>query len=214
MIKDESIRASTPVEPAARRSVFPGAEAKPFIVLVVVIAVLILIAEFIVAHTAPLENLFLSTKWSVVGAIHGSLGSIIFISGGIAVYLGYRLLTGQLESLHDLRTATLVTTLAALATIFFGNWIYIGYRMPGMIQDYFLEHTPELHLIFFEFKENIALFTIPLGVAATFILYRYGDELRAHSWLRTMVFILLALVFLFFLVTFGLGAAITKIKPV
>jgi cytochrome bd-type quinol oxidase subunit 1 len=156
----------------------------------------------------------LSTKWSVIGAVHGALGSLIFISGGIGLYLGYRLLTGQLNALRDLQIASGVTALAALATIMFGNWLYIGYRQPGMIQDYFLDKAPELHLIFFEFKENIALFTVPLAVAACFILARYGPELKQHLWLRTVIFLLLGLVFLFFLIAFGLGAAITKIKPV
>lgn len=211
MLKDESVHPATPT------GVTQESESKqyhkPFIVLAIVAAVLFFIAEAIVAHTAPLEKLFATTQWSTLGAVHGALGSILFISGGISVYLGYRLLRGHTETASDLTIASLVTTGVALVTIIFGNWIYIGYRMPGMIQDYFLENSPELHLIFFEFKENIALYTVPLAVAATFILWRYRDDLQERVWIRTLIFILLGLTFLFFLFAFALGAAVTKIKP-
>ncbi len=214
MIKDEAVRMAVPAEPVPHNSERRRAQAKPFIVLAAVAGILFLILDSIIAHTAPLDNLLLSTKWSALGTLHGVVGSVLFISGSISLYLGYRLLTGQGEASADLKIATVVTAVAAFITIVLGNWIYIGYRQPGMIQDYFLSTNPELHLIFFEFKENMALFTVPLAVPAAFILLRYGDQLSERPWLRTLVFLLLALVFLFFLITFGLGAAVTKIKPI
>lgn len=214
MIKDESIGPAAPTKPIPHDVEPERTNLKPFLALAIVCGVLLLLGDTIVAHTAPLENLLLSTEWSAVGAIHGVLGSTLFISGSISVYLSYRLLMGRTESTGDLKIASLVTTIAAFVTVVVGNWIYIGYRQPGMVQDYFLQNTPELHLIFFEFKENIALFTVPLATAATFILFRYGDELSERPWIRTVVFLLLALVFMFFLVAFGLGAAITKVRPV
>ncbi len=214
MIKDQSVRSLAPSENGKDVSDHGRSEIKSFILLAAVAVILFLIGEAIIAHTAPLENLLLSTQWSVIGAIHGILGSILFISGSIGVYLGYRLLTGRIESSSDLRIASAVTAVVALATVAFGNWLYIGYRQVGMTQDYFLHNFPELHVVFFEFKENIALFTVPLAVAATFILLRYEGQMKDRPWIRTMVFLLLGLVFSFFLAAFGLGAAITKIKPV
>lgn len=213
MIKPESVPSSTAPQVGSNSSSTSPVQVKPFIVLVIVAGVLFFITEAVLAHTAPLEKLFATTEWSTLGAIHGTLGSILFISGGISLYLGYRLLRGRAEASGDLIIASLVTAGAALVTIIFGNWVYIGYRATGMVQDYFLQNMPELHLIFFEFKENIALFTVPLAVAASYILIRYRDELQERLWIRTLIFMLLALVFLFFLFAFGLGAAITKVKP-
>ncbi len=215
MIKDESIGPTAPAAtPIPERAELERKDYRPFLALAIVCGILLLLGDTIIAHTAPLENLLFTTEWSGIGTIHGILGSILFISGSISLYLGYRLLTGRTESTGDLRIASLVTAIAAFATVVLGNWIYIGYRQEGMVQDFFLQNSPELHLIFFEFKENIALFTVPLATAATFILFRYGDELSERPWIRTVVFLLLGLVFMFFLVAFGLGAAITKVKPV
>lgn len=211
MIKHESVRSSNPPDV---RSESTQADLKPFVILAVVAGVLFFIAEAIMAHTAPLEKLFATTSWSVIGAIHGTLGSILFISGGISVYLGYRVLRGRVDASGDLLIASLVSAGTALITIIFGNWIYVGYRAQGMVQEYFLQNAPELHLIFFEFKENIALYTVPLAVAASFILFRYRDQLEERPWIRTLIFMLLVLVFMFFLLAFGLGAAVTKVKPV
>jgi hypothetical protein len=213
-MQDERVQPFTPSESIPRPPLRADREARPFLILAAFVVALLLIGDAIIAHTAPLEHLLQTTQWSTTGAIHGMLGSTIFIAGSVALYLGYRLMTGRLESLRDLKTATVLTTLAAAATVIFGNWLYVGYRQPGMTQDYFLQNAPELHTIFFEFKEDIALFTIPLGAAAAFILYRYDADLCRHPWLRTVVLLLLALVFLFFLIAFALGAAITRVKPV
>ena len=50
-----------------------------------------------------------------------------------------------------------------------------------------MENNPEIHEVFFEFKEFIALFPIPLAVATTYVIWRYGDELIENKALRTWV---------------------------
>ena len=69
-------------------------------------------------------------------------------------------------------------------------------------------------IVFFEFKEFTALFTLPLSVAATFILWRYGRQILERNWTRTSVAILIALHFFYFMLAFGLGAAVTKLKSI
>jgi hypothetical protein len=214
VIKQESVSQHAPAESQSQEMPKPDAETRPFIILIAIASVMILVAEFIVARTAPLELLVETTQWSVIGTMHGIAGGTVFLTSSISLYLGYRLLVGQVESFKDLQVVTSATAVTTFLTILLGNWIYIGYRAPGMVQDYFLQTQPVLHMMFFEFKEVIALFTFPLAAAAAFILIRYGDEMVHRPWLRTMVFLLVALVFAFFLITFGLGALITKIKPV
>ncbi len=212
MIKQETVQASTELKPAPIPR--PSAETRPFIILIAVASVMVLIAEFIVARTAPIELLIETTQWSAIGTMHGIAGGAIFLTASISLYLSYRLLVGETGSLRDLQLITAATAVSALVTILLGNWIYVGYRAPGMVQEYFQETQPALHFTFFEFKEIIALFTFPLAAAAVFILYRYGESLTHRPWLRTMVFLLVALMFAFFLIAFGLGALITRIKPV
>ncbi len=212
MIKQESVQAPTELKPQPIAK--PDAETRPFIILIAVASVMVLIAEFIVARTAPIELLIETTQWSAIGTMHGIAGGAIFLTSSISLYLSYRLLVGETGSLRDLQVITAATAVAALLTIMLGNWIYVGYRAPGMVQDYFEQTQPAVHYTFFEFKEIIALFTFPLAAAAAFILYRYGESLIHRPWLRTIVFLMVALVFVFFLIAFGLGALITRIKPV
>lgn len=213
MIKQESL-AQTSIEPKPQPIQKPSAETRPFMVLIAVGAVMVLISEFIVARTAPIELLVENTQWSAIGTMHGVAGSADFLTSAITLYLSYRLLTGEISYLGDLKIMSVATAISLFITILLGNWIYIGYRAPGMVQEYFLDTQPVLHMMFFEFKEIIALFTFPLATAAAFMLFRYQDDLIHRPWLRTLVFLLVALMFAFFIVTFGLGALITRIKPV
>jgi hypothetical protein len=98
--------------------------------------------------------------------------------------------------------------------VLFGNWIYIAYRapVPSSPRSYFLETMPVIHEIFFEFKEFMALFTLPLAVGAAFVIWYYGDQLRVRPAIRNLLAATLVLVFFYFMVTFGLGAAITKLR--
>ena len=73
---------------------------------------------------------------------------------------------------------------------------------------------PEVHQVFFEFKEFAALFTLPLSVAAAFIAWHYGREILERKWSRVTLSVLMALHFFYFMVAFGLGAAVTKLKGI
>ncbi len=213
MLKQEPVSQPAPKAQPQQISKL-DAETRPFVILIAIASVVVLVAEFIVARTAPIELLIETTQWSAIGTMHGIAGGSVFLTSSISLYLGYRLFVGQVESFRDLQVITAATAVTSFLAILLGNWIYIGYRAPGMVQEYFLQTQPVLHVLFFEFKEVIALFTFPLAAAAAFILIRYGDELVHRPWLRTMVFLLVTLVFVFFLITFGLGALITRIKPV
>src|SRR3990172_4262260 len=98
--------------------------------------------------------------------------------------------------------------------IIFGNWVYIGYREAGGPRSWFLENSPEVHEIFFEFKEYIALFTLPLALGTMFTIWTYRERLREDKSLRTTVALLLIVKWAIFILTFILGAAITKLRSV
>ena len=177
--------------------------------------VVVLFLVFLVLVTAPFGDLLGSSAWAVVSTLHGTLATLGAIIMAVAAYLGWKLSRGQLQANGDLRIISALSVIAAAATIIFGNWIYIGYRAPGGPRTFFLQSsTPEIHEIFFEFKEFIALFTLPLAVAGMYTIWTYRDTLSQDKPLRTTVALILLTTFLIFMVTFVLGAAITKLRSV
>jgi hypothetical protein len=145
-------------------------------------------------------------------AMHGMMAFLLMITATIGLYQGYRLFRNELTDLHDVLLPSVVNATLALFTIVFGNWIYISYRGSGGPREYFLNTNPAVHQIFFEFKEYIALFALPLAVGAAFILLYYKADVLRRPWLRYAVAVLLGLTFFVTMVAFGLGAAITKLQ--
>lgn len=182
--------------------------------LLLVVAVLIAVAFAVVLSTAPFTVILGPSQHALAAALHGLFSFLFLIVSTVGLYLAFRLFTGRIRSFPDLQLATTTMAVLSLITIIFGNWIYISYRAKGpeSPRSYFLENMPEVHKVFFEFKEFAAIFTLPLSVAAAFILWRYGKEILDRSWTRTAVSILIALNFFYLLIAFGLGAAVTKLK--
>lgn len=190
----------------------PPHEEEPARHLWVVVFVLGLIGLTVVWLTAPAEHLLGGSAEAIRGALHGTAAGLFMVTATIGLFQGYRLFVGQARSVAELQVGSVVNAALAFFTILLGNWLYIPYRAAGGPRSYFIEHAPEIHKIFFEFKEFAALFTLPLAVAATYILVIYGAAVLRRRDLSTLVSVLLALVFFYFLVAFGLGAAITKLK--
>lgn len=179
-----------------------------------VVAVLGLIGSTTALMTAPAQTLLGGEAEAIRGALHGVVAGLFMVTVTIGLFQGYRLFAGQARNVAELQVGSVVNATLALVTIVLGNWVYIPYRAPGGPRAYFLEHAPVVHKIFFEFKEFVALFTLPLAVAAAFILVRYGGEVIRRRDLSTLVAVLLTLVFFYFLIAFGLGAAVTRLKSV
>lgn len=178
--------------------------------LIAAIGAVALLALF----TSPVAALLGDSRYAIPGALHGVSAVVFVIIGTVTAYLGYRLYTGQLQATHDLRVLSGLNAFFSLVTVMFGNWIYIYYRERGGPRTYFLETNSVVHQIFFEFKEFIALFTLPLTVTTAFILFREHDRIVKNVRLRQAVGILLILQWMYLMLAFGLGAAITKLRSV
>jgi len=183
--------------------------------LLFVVIVLLAIAAVIVLATAPFATLIGPSAYALSGALHGMFAFLLMVVVTIGLYVAWSLFVGRLKAFSDLQLITVMATLAFL-TIVFGNWVYIAYRAntPDSPRSYFLAKMPDVHKVFFEFKEYVALFTLPLSVAAAYIVWRYGKQILERDWTRTAVAILVALHFFYFVMAFGLGAAVTKLKAV
>ena len=186
------------------------------LVLLLVILGAIAAIGLAMALSAPVDVLVGVDQWKIVSAFHGMSATVFLLSATIAVYLSWRLYTGQIKAFEDLKWLSLLATAMSALTIAFGTWVYIAYRAPGGPRQFFLETggLAEIHEIFFEFKEFIALFTLPMFLTATYILWRYGKPIVGHREARAVPSILILLGFAFLLIAYVLGAAITKLRGV
>ncbi len=183
--------------------------------LVLVVGLLIGVAAAVVLATAPFTALIGQSQAALAAGLHGLSAFLYLVVGTIGLYLGWRLFARRIRAFDDLQLLATVSATLSLIAIGFGNWLYIFYRAkdPSSPRSWFLANMPEVHKIFFEFKEFTALFTLPLTVAAAFILWYYGTQVLDRKWLRYTVAILLALSFFYLVIAFGLGAAVTKLRP-
>ncbi len=164
--------------------------------------------------TSPIAQLVGESQWELVSAFHG-LGATVFLLGAtIAVYLAWRLYIGEIRAFRDLQWLAAFSAFMSAVTIAFGNWIYIWYRGPEGARAYFVANMPAIHEIFFEFKEFIALFTLPMMIVSTFILWRYGENIVKDRELRAAASVPVLLGWIYLIIAYVLGAAITKIAGV
>lgn len=169
---------------------------------------------FLALVTSPVAKLLGDSDYAIPSSLHGVSSMVYVIIGTVLAYMAYLLYTDRLDAYHDLKILAELAVAFSLLTIMFGNWTYIAYRGEGGPRAYFLENEPAIHEFFFEFKEFIALFTLPLSVAAAVIIRREGAHLRSLPLTRQAVAVLLGLAWVFLMVAFGLGAAITKLRGV
>lgn len=184
--------------------------------LLFVAGVLVAASTGIVLATAPFAELLGPGANAIGAACHGLSAFLLMVTSTIGLYLAWRLVMGRLRAFPDLQLLNTVSATLSLITVVSGNWIYIAYRAktPEAPRAYFLSTAPEVHQVFFEFKEYAALFTLPISVAAAFLAWSYGREVVERAWLRTTLAALMALHFFYFVVAFGLGAAVTKLKGI
>lgn len=182
--------------------------------LLAVVGALIASAFGFTLATAPFTKLIGAGAGAIAAAYHGLAAFLFLFVGVIGLYLAWRLMTGRIRAFADLQLLAAVSATFSFIAIVFGNWLYIYYRapIPDSPRSYFVKNMPEVHRIFFEFKEFAALYTLPLTVVAAFILWRYGAQVLHRSWLRYTVAVLLGLSFFYLVVAFGLGAAVTKLR--
>lgn len=184
------------------------------VTIIGILVVMAAIASGILFVSSPTEKLLGESVYGIRSAIHGLVAGVLMVTMTIGLFQAFRLWSGAPIHVAELEVGSLVNAAVCFLTIVAGNWIYIPYRAGGGPRSHFLETMPEIHKIFFEFKEFTALFTLPLVVAATYLIFRYGEKLNNNKPLREMTALLLVLAFFYFAVAFGLGAAITKLKSV
>ncbi len=183
--------------------------------LATVAVILIGTALAFVLLTAPLTTLVGESPGALASVFHGLAAFLSLIVGTIGLYLAWQLWTARVRAFADVQLLATVSAALSFISIVFGNWLYIYYRAPdpSSPRSWFMANIPAVHEIFFEFKEFVALFTLPLTVAAAFVLWYYGSQVLDRKWARHAVAVLFGLAYFYLLVAFGLGAAVTKLRP-
>jgi hypothetical protein len=129
----------------------------------------------------PLVNLLHPSPWQrSLGTIHsfGALTTTVVVA--YTGHLAFPLLRGSSKVLPQMRTLTFWSTVITALAILTGNLAYTRYRADityGGARAWLKANTPLVQYIFMEFHEFSCLFTLPLGVGCTWILWRYGDSI-------------------------------------
>jgi hypothetical protein len=158
----------------------------------------------------PFFNLLHPDPWKRrMGTIHGFASVLATVVAVYTGHLAFPLLRGNSKILPQVRTITLWTTTIAFLAIVSGNWVYMHYRAGiefGGTQAWLIEHTPLVHYLLMEYHQFTSLFTLPIGVACTWILWRYGDSILAKENRSVLTATSVALMTIMF---FAMGGLVT-----
>jgi hypothetical protein len=125
----------------------------------------------------PFFNLLHPSPWQrQVGTIH-SFGSLL--STVIAVYAGhlaFPLLRGSAKILPQVRILTFWSTSIGFLAIVSGNWAYMRFSAApefGGGSAWLKQNSPLVPSVLSNYHKFSGLFIMPIGVACTWILWRY-----------------------------------------
>lgn len=158
----------------------------------------------------PFFNLLHPSPWQRwMGTIHG-FGALL--ATVVAVYTGhlaFPLLRGVSKILPQMRTLTFWSSLITFLGIATGNLAYMRYRAGmefGGARAWLKENSPLGQYVLMEYHEFSVLFTLPLGVACTWILWKYGDSILEKQNRPVLTATCVALMAMMF---FSMGGLVT-----
>jgi hypothetical protein len=158
----------------------------------------------------PLVNLLHVSPWQrSLGTIHGCgamLATVVFAYTG---HLAFPLLRGSAQVLPQMRTLTFWSSVVSFLAIATGNLSYMRYRADaayGGARAWLRANSPLVHYVFMEYHEFTVLFTLPLAVACTAILWLYGDAILEKQFRPVLTATAIALMGIMF---FGMGGFVS-----
>jgi hypothetical protein len=167
----------------------------------------------------PFFNLLHPSPWQQqMGTIHGFASILATVVTVYTGHLAFPLLRGSSKILSQVRTLAFWSTLLAFGGIVTGNWVYMRYSADakfGGAKALLKENSPLVPYILSSYHRFSSLFILPLGVACTWILWRYGDAIleKQHRGLQSAICIALMGIMFFSMSGFVTGLAISKIQP-
>jgi len=165
----------------------------------------------------PLVNLLHPSPWQrSVGMIHGvgaMLATVVTVYTG---HLAFPLLRGSAKVLPQMRRLSFWSAVVSFLALATGNLAYMRYRGDieyGGASAWIKENSPLAHYIFAEYHELTPLFTLPLAVGCTYVLWCYGNSIleKQNRPILSAVSIALMAMMFFAMGGFVSGLAIAKI---
>jgi hypothetical protein len=160
----------------------------------------------------PFMNLFHPSPWQRwMGTLHGSGALLAMVVMVYAGHLAFPLLRGSSGILPQMRTLAFWSALLSFLAIATGNLAYMRYRADastGGARAWLKENSPLVQYILMEYHEFSVLFTLPLGVACAWVLWKYGDSILERKNQPVLAATSVALMALMF---FAMGGMITGI---
>jgi len=166
----------------------------------------------------PFVNLLHPSPWQRwMGTIHGIGALLATVVAAYTGHLAFPLLRGASKILPQMRTLTFWSTFLSFLAIATGNLAYMRYRAGinfGGARAWLKENSPLVQYVLMEYHEFTVLFTLPLGVACTWILWQYGDSILAKKNRPVLAATSVALMALMFFAMGGLvsGLGVAKIR--
>lgn len=165
----------------------------------------------------PFVNLLHPSPWQQwMGTIHGFAAILSMVVIVYAGHLAFPLLRGASKLLPQMRTLTFWSTVLAFLGIATGNLSYMRYRAGinfGGARAWFKENSPLAQYVLMEYHEFTVLFILPLGVACTWILWKYGDSILDKQNRPVLTLTCVALMAMMFFAMGGMlsGLGVAKI---
>jgi hypothetical protein len=166
----------------------------------------------------PFVNLLHPSPWQrSMGTIHGVAALLATVVAAYAGHLAFPLVRGSSKLLPQARTLIFWSTLLSFLSVVSGNWAYMRYRSAlehGGARAWLKENSPLVQYVLMEYHEFSVLFTIPLGCACAWILWKYGDSIMTKPYRAVLSATGIALMVLMFLAMGGMisGLAVAKIR--
>ncbi len=134
-----------------------------------------------------------------------------------AGHLAFPLLRGNAKILPQVRTLAFWSALLSFGAIATGNLAYMRYRAGlefGGARAWLKEYSPLTQYVLMEYHEFTVLFTLPLAVTATWVLWRYGDRILERGYRPVLTAACLVMMALMFFSMGGLvtGLGVAKIR--
>jgi hypothetical protein len=163
----------------------------------------------------PLANVFGgSGAHRLAGVLHGVGASMTLLVATYTWHAYYNYARGIKGARVKLEWRLLVTNVLVLLTVIIGNWLYIGYQAPEGASEWFKLHLPFGHWVVMEYKEFVALMTIPFGIVAAVLIRRFAGSDEKRPEIRYAVGVLLTMMWLCLLIGFVFGLVLSKWKGV
>ena len=158
----------------------------------------------------PFVNLLHPSPWQRwMGTIHGFGSLLAMVVMVYAGHLAFPLLRGASKILPQMRTLSFWSSVLSFLAIATGNLAYMRYRADiefGGARAWLKENSPLGQYVLMEYHEFSVLFTLPLAIACTWILWKYGDSILEK---QNRPVLTIACIVLMSMMFFAMGGMVT-----